>query len=211
MKNNLLIFGTSNFNNSLNEIKEYLDFSLLFYKKDSFPESSISTIKLVLVDADFNNNTESLNIINKIKNIPILILEKKAGSNTKIFNYSDKILLPLSLVEFNNHIKNLIISAKFILNSSIKIKDYTIDKNEKLLKKGNLFTSITEREIDLIELLYNEIHPVSKNVILKKIWNYSVDADTHTIETHIHRLRKKILNKFNEENFIIYSKSGYSI
>jgi DNA-binding response OmpR family regulator len=211
MKNNLLIFGTSNFNNSLNEIKEYLDFSLLFYKKDSFPESSISTIKLVLVDADFNNNTESLNIINKIKNIPILILEKKAGSNTKIFKYSDKILLPLSLVEFNNHIKNLIISAKFILNSSIKIKDYTIDKNEKLLKKGNLFTSITEREIDLIELLYNEIHPVSKNVILKKIWNYSVDADTHTIETHIHRLRKKILNKFNEENFIIYSKSGYSI
>ena len=211
MKNNLLIFGTSNFNNSLNEIKEYLDFSFLFYKKDSFPESSISTIKLVLVDADFNNNTESLNIINKIKNIPILILEKKAGSNTKIFNYSDKILLPLSLVEFNNHIKNLIISAKFILNSSIKIKDYTIDKNEKLLKKGNLFTSITEREIDLIELLYNEIHPVSKNVILKKIWNYSVDADTHTIETHIHRLRKKILNKFNEENFIIYSKSGYSI
>ena len=211
MKNNLLIFGTSNFNNSLYEIKEYLDFSLLFYRKDSFPESSISTIKLVLVDADFNNNTESLNIINKIKNIPILILEKKAGSNTKIFNYSDKILLPLSLVEFNNHIKNLIISAKFILNSSIKIKDYTIDKNEKLLKKGNLSTSITEREIDLIELLYNEIHPVSKNVILKKIWNYSEDADTHTIETHIHRLRKKILNKFNEENFIIYSKSGYSI
>ena len=115
------------------------------------------------------------------------------------------------LLDLLKKVSLLIISAKFILNSSIKIKDYTIDKNEKLLKKGNLSTSITEREIDLIELLYNEIHPVSKNVILKKIWNYSEDADTHTIETHIHRLRKKILNKFNEENFIIYSKSGYSI
>ena len=70
---------------------------------------------------------------------------------------------------------------------------------------------VTEREIELIELLSNEQKPLSKNMILKKVWKYAVDADTHTVETHIYRLRKKILNKFKDDNFIISSKAGYSI
>jgi len=211
MTNNLLVFGTSNFNNSLNEIKEYLEFPLLFYKKDFFLESHISAIKSILVDVDICNDIEFLSVIKKIKNIPILLLKRSTPVIIKNFSYNEKIVLPISLIEINTKIKNLIISVKFNNNSSIKIKDYVIDKNEKILKKGNLFIDITEREIQLIELLFNEINPVSKSVILKKIWNYSDDADTHTIETHIHRLRKKIFNKFKEENFIIYLKSGYSI
>ena len=79
------------------------------------------------------------------------------------------------------------------------------------LKKKNLSITITEREIQLIELLYNSSNPLSKNVILKKVWKYADDADTHTIETHIYRLRKKILSKFKDENFILNFKDGYSI
>jgi len=86
-----------------------------------------------------------------------------------------------------------------------------MDKNEKKLKKENLSITITEREIQLIELLFNEKKPVSKNIILKKVWKYSDDADTHTVETHIYRLRKKILTKFHDENFIFNSKTGYSV
>ena len=115
------------------------------------------------------------------------------------------------LLDFNSRIVNLITSKKFNQNSSIKIKEYIIDKNEKKLIKGKLSVTITEREIQLIELLFNEKKPVSKNSLLKKIWKYSEDADTHTIETHIHRLRKKILSKFNDENFIINFKAGYSV
>ena len=71
--------------------------------------------------------------------------------------------------------------------------------------------TVTEREIQLIELLYNEKKPLSKNIILKRVWKYANDTDTHTIETHIYRLRKKILSIFKDENFITNSKNGYSI
>jgi DNA-binding response OmpR family regulator len=103
----------------------------------------------------------------------------------------------------------LITTYKFNENSSVKIKDYTLDKNEKKLKKQDLSITVTEKEVHLIELLFNEDKPLSKTVILKKVWKYADDADTHTVETHIYRLRKKILNKFQDENFIINSKRGY--
>ena len=113
--------------------------------------------------------------------------------------------------EFNSKVINLITSKKFNQNSSIKIKEYIIDKNLKQIKMKNLFVSITEKEIQLIELLFCAKKPITKNTLLKNVWKYSENADTHTIETHIYRLRKKILAKFNDEKFIINSKAGYSI
>ena len=115
------------------------------------------------------------------------------------------------LSDFNTKILEITSSAKFNLNSFLKIKDYMVDKNEKKLKKNNLSIAVTEREIEIIELLFNETKPLSKNSLLKKIWKYSEDADTHTVETHIYRLRKKILDKFSDDNFLINLKSGYSI
>ena len=125
--------------------------------------------------------------------------------------FDDKFFLPINFVELQTKIVNLITAYKFNKNSSILIKDFKLDKNEKKLKKDNLFIVITEREVQLIELLFNEKKPMSKNIILKKIWKYADDADTHTVETHIYRLRKKILDKFHDESFIINSKLGYSI
>ena len=113
--------------------------------------------------------------------------------------------------EFNSKVINLITSKKFNQNSSIKIKEYIIDKNEKKLTIDDSSITVTEREIQLIELLFNEKKPISKKIILKKVWKYSEDADTHTVQTHIYRLRKKILEEFNDENFIINTKLGYTI
>ena len=59
--------------------------------------------------------------------------------------------------------------------------------------------------------MFNKKKPLSKKYILKEVWKYAEGVDTHTIETHIYRLRKKIISKFNDENFIINSKTGYSI
>ena len=211
MKNNLLIFGTKNFNNSFNEIKEYLNFSLVFYSKDYLLESSISKINSVLVDSEVCSDIEILNSINMIKNKPTLLLKKKNYSNSIKLIYDDVVNLPSSLIEISNKITNLITSKKFIQNSSVKIKDYIIDKNERKLKKEKMSMIVTEREIQLIELLFNEKKPLSKNHILKRVWKYADNADTHTIETHIYRLRKKILSIFKDKNFIINSKDGYSI
>jgi hypothetical protein len=209
MKNSLLVFGTKNFNNSLNEIKEYLDFSLIFFPNDTLFDDTVSTINALLVDSEVINNTKYLSLINSVRSKPILLIEKK-GFTLKC-NYTSKISFPLILSDFNSKIVTLITAEKFNLNSSVKIKEYIIDKNEKKMKKNNLSINITEREIQLIELLFNKKKPLSKNFLLKTIWKYSDDADTHTVETHIYRLRKKILSKFNDDNFIINFKVGYSI
>ena len=211
MKNTLLIFGTKNFNNSLKEIKEYLNFTLVFFENDALLELSIPEIHAVLIDNEFCNDVNILNSISKINNKPILLIENKDFSSINNIKYNEKITLPFNLTDFSNKITNIIMSFKFNKNSSIQIKDYTIDKNERKLKKKNLFIVITEREIELIELLFNKKKPLSKKYILKEVWKYAEGVDTHTIETHIYRLRKKIISKFNDENFIINSKTGYSI
>ena len=209
MKNNLLVFATKNFKNSLNEIKEYLDFSFTFFNDDTLFNNIIPDINALLIDGEICSDEENLSLINSIKNKPILLIEKEVI--LKKCNYTNKIIFPVTLSDLNSRILNLIASDKFNRNSSLKIKEYIIDKNEKKLKKNNLSITVTEREIQLIELLFKENIPLTKNNLLKKIWKYSEDADTHTIETHIYRLRKKIFNKFNDEHFIINSKTGYSI
>ena len=211
MKNSLLVFGTKNFNNSLNEIKEYLSFSLIFYDKNTYSESLFPKINSLLVDSEICNDVDVLSSINKIKNKPILLLKRNDTNSINKLSFDFTINLPLNLFEFSYCIENLISVKKFNSNSSIKIKEYLVDKNERKLKKNNLSIAITEREIQLIELLFYEKKPQTKNAILKKVWKYVENTDTHTIETHIYRLRKKILNKFKDENFITNSKVGYTI
>ena len=74
-----------------------------------------------------------------------------------------------------------------------------------------MFVILTEKEIQLIELFLYSKKPISKDKILSSVWNYSSDADTHTVETHIYRLRKKMNEVFGDENFIINNDKGYSI
>ena len=126
--------------------------------------------------------------------------------------YCDEYLqIPTTLKELNNIIENTIAKKKFSKNSSIKVKEYFMDKNEKKLFKDNNMIILTEKEIKLIELLMNSSKPISKDKILSLVWNYSADADTHTVETHIYRLRKKIHDKFTDEKFILNNKAGYYI
>ena len=209
MKTSLLIFGTKNFNNSFNEIKEDLGFSFTFFDPNNYTDSLILNSSAIIIDSQVCDDHAVLSVINKILNKPILLLQNQNSS--KECKHDDNNFLPVNILEFKSKIANLITAYKFNKNSSIKIQNFILDKNEKKLKKENLFIIITEREVQLIELLFKETKPLSKNIILKKIWKYADDADTHTVETHIYRLRKKILDVFKEENFIVNSKLGYSI
>tara|TARA_B100000780_G_scaffold226191_1_gene165373 strand:+ start:237 stop:866 length:630 start_codon:yes stop_codon:yes gene_type:complete len=209
MQNSLLVFGTKNFNKSLDEIREYLDFSVIFFNNDTSLNKQIANINALLVDSEICENLENLKLINSVNDKPVLLAEKYGFIKKCI--HTDKIFFPLTLSDFNNRVLNLIISKKFNQNSSLKIKEYIIDKNKKKLKRGSLSIVVTEREIQLIELLFNETKPFTKKNLLKQLWNYSEDADTHTIETHIYRLRKKIFDKFSDKNFIVNTKVGYSI
>ena len=80
---------------------------------------------------------------------------------------------------------------------------------KKNYKKKNKFILLTEKEIHLLELLLDNKTSLPKEEILKRVWKYSEDADTHTVETHIYRLRKKIKDNFLDDHFILNDKDGY--
>jgi DNA-binding response OmpR family regulator len=117
--------------------------------------------------------------------------------------------LPTSLNEINSIVEQTISKKTFSKNSSILIKDYLLNKNEKKLIKDKNFIILTEKEIQLLDLFLAQNKPISKSKILSLVWNYSSEADTHTVETHIYRLRKKINDKFSDLKFILNNKEGY--
>ena len=123
--------------------------------------------------------------------------------------FNEVIFLPIKISDLNQIVENAVIKKNFNKNSSILIKQYKLDKNEKRLIKDKNFILLTEKEIQLLELFLDNKKPISKNIILKEVWRYSTSADTHTVETHIYRLRKKIKSKFSDENFILNNKDGY--
>jgi len=150
-------------------------------------------------------NIKNKSLIDKSIAIKICASQKKENPNT----YETNLELPTTLKQFNSVVENIAAKKIFNKNSSIKIKNYLLNKNEKKLIKDNFFIILTEKEIQLLELFIENIKPISKNKILSSVWNYSSDADTHTVETHIYRLRKKIIDKFLDEKFILNNKEGY--
>ena len=209
MISELLVFGSKNFNNTIEEIKENLGYSIIFFDFYKPLPIILPPIACVLVDSQVCINKNYLTIINRFREKPIILIQDLNVRDN--YNFSEKILLPISLFDLNNKIKNTIAVSKYNFNSSLKIKDYILNRNEKKLTKANKSLYITEREAQLIELLFKERKSLSKKFILKKIWNYSDTVDTHTVETHIYRLRIKIKNKFKDDNFILNSATGYLI
>ena len=119
--------------------------------------------------------------------------------------------MPFTILEFEKKVISLIAKSEFKKNSLIQLDDYIIDKNEKKIKKNELELQLSEKEINFLILFSKNKEPISRNLVLKKVWNYSSESETHTVETHIHRLRKKILEKFGDDNFIKNSYKGYYI
>ena len=119
--------------------------------------------------------------------------------------------MPFTILEFEKKVISLISKNEFKKNSLIQLEDYIIDKNERKIKKDDLELQLSEKEINFLILFSKSKEPVSRNLVLKNVWNYSLETETHTVETHIHRLRKKILEKFGDDNFIKNNNKGYYI
>ena len=95
--------------------------------------------------------------------------------------------------------------------SEVKINNYTIDLNSREMLISDIRLKLTEKEINTITYLSNSKKPVSVDELQQNVWSYQSDIETHTVETHIYRLRKKILKAFNDNEFIISKKNGYEI
>ncbi len=195
---NVLILGPASFTATLNELNNFLKFNPLIINKDQ-------NYDIILFHENTLDDDVKKNFISNSSSIKIC-----ASENRETLVPCDAILeLPTSVKELNFLIENILAKKKFTKNSSIKIKDYLLNKNEKKLLKSDEFIILTEKEIQLLELLLNNNDPISKDKILSAVWNYAAEADTHTVETHIYRLRRKISEKFLDDKFIFNSKDGY--
>ena len=106
-------------------------------------------------------------------------------------------------VEFLKH--------QFVEQSQFIINDYVIDINAREISSKNVKLKLTEKEVNTIIYLSKENKPISINELQSKVWDYHSDIETHTVETHIYRLRKKISKIFLDDNFIISKNNGYQI
>ena len=194
---NVLILGPNSFISTLNELKPFLKFN-------SLTDISDNNHDIILFHSDILNDIKKKNYIINSKSLKVCAFKKKLKND-----FDASLELPATLKEINSIIENISAKNVFSKNSSIQLKNYSLNKNEKKLMKLNEFIILTEKEIQLLELLLKKNKPVSKVKILSNVWNYSSSADTHTVETHIYRLRKKIFDKFMDENFILNDKNGY--
>ena len=197
-KLNVLILGPSSFISTLNELKMFLKFN-------SSSSDLNSSFNIILFHIDALLDKKQKDYIQKNKSIKICVGERK----DLVVGYDASLELPTTLKEINSIVESTAAKKKFNLNSSIEIKSYLLNKNEKKLFKFDNYIVLTEKEVQLLELFLNNNKPISKDNILSSVWNYASDADTHTVETHIYRLRKKITDKFKDEKFILNNKDGY--
>ena len=196
----VLILGSNSFYTTLNELKSFLKFYCVKEKNSSHSD-------IILFHEEALSIKEDNKIITNSPSLKICASNKKNSSN----NYDAFLELPSTLKEINAVVEHVAAKKVFNKNSSIEIKKYLLNKNEKKLSKNENEIILTEKEIQLLELFLKNKKPISKDKILSLVWNYSSDADTHTVETHIYRLRKKINDKFSDEDFIVNTKDGYSL
>jgi len=197
-KLNVQILGPASFVSTLNELKNFLKFNP---KIDSLNNNA----NIILFHVDVLMDKKQKEYIDRNGSIKICVGKKKEF----IDNCDGSLELPATLKEINAIVENTVAKKKFNKNSSIEIKSYLLNKNEKKLSKLDDYIVLTEKEVQLLELFLYSKKPISKVKILSSVWNYSSDADTHTVETHIYRLRKKISDKFTDEKFILNNKDGY--
>ena len=182
---NLIIYKFTELYKILDELSLNLNFNIIFINDEDSLNEQIKKHHNYLIIS--NEKYSDFNHQFVLDNIPI-----------NIFKLIEKINIEFLKIQFN-------------IQSEVKVKNYTIDLNSREMIMNNKNLKLTEKEINTITYLSNSNKPVSINELEKKVWSYQSDIETHTVETHIYRLRKKILNTFEDNNFIISKKNGYQI
>jgi len=178
--------------NVLFEVKDFLNFEVVNYENED--------VFLEKIEKE-----------NSIKNYTIVT---KTFLNNKNINQKSIIYLdntPINFISLIDKINTNLLKQRFSFQSNINIKNYTLNLNSRVISRNENELKLTEREIEIILFLNDKKKPQNINILQKEVWSYVRDLETHTVETHIYRLRKKILKNFNDENFIISNKDGYKI
>ena len=178
--------------NVLFEVKDFLNFEVINYENE-------------------NVFLEKIEKENSIKNYTIVTKKflNNKNINSKSIIYLDN--TPINFISLIDKINTNLLKQRFSFQSNINIKNYTLNLNSRVISRNENELKLTEREIEIILFLNDKKKPQNINILQKEVWSYSTDLETHTVETHIYRLRKKISDKFKDSDFILSSKEGYSI
>ena len=178
--------------NVLFEVKDFLNFEVINYENENVFLEKIKkenlTKNYTIVTKKFLNN----------KNI-----------NQKSIIYLDN--TPINFISLIDKINTNLLKQRFSFQSNINIKNYTLNLNSRVISRNENELKLTEREIEIILFLNDKKKPQNINTLQKEVWSYATDLETHTVETHIYRLRKKISDKFKDSDFILSLKDGYLI
>ena len=156
----------------------------------------------------FEDNERSLQ--DKVKNYSNYLII----SNKKYLDFDNQFVLekpPIKIFKLVEKINVEFLRLQFNSQSQVKIKNYTIDLNSREIIINNSKLKLTEKEINTISYLSKSDKPVSIDELQERVWGYQSGIETHTVETHIYRLRKKILNTFDDNELIVSKKDGYKV
>ena len=182
---NLIIYKFSSLYQILEEISSDLNFNLTFVDNENSLNDIIKNFNHYLIASNKRYSNIDAQIV--LDNLPI-----------NIFKLIEKINIEFLKQQFNNQ-------------SEFQINKYKIDLNSRELLLNSSKLKLTEKEINTIIYISKSNKPVSIDELQEKVWSYQSDIETHTVETHIYRLRKKILKTFNDNEFIISKKDGYHV
>ena len=182
---NLIIYKFTSLYHILEELSLDLNFKITFVDSESSLNDQVKNLNNYLIVVD--------------KRLP------KIGSQFVLDN------IPINIFKLIEKINIEFLKLQFNSQSEVIIKNYNIDLNSREMLKNNIKLKLTEKEINTINYLFKSEKPVSVDELEEKVWSYQSDIETHTVETHIYRLRKKILNTFNDKELIISEKNGYQI
>ena len=199
------LIGQSVLEEVLHENLKFINLKIQSFKKfdEIMNNSSIKNSDIIIT----NIKDHDLFIKSRL-NLPALFLNFGPKNN----NISAEVInCPFQLNNFVEKINVIFLKNKFLDNSSLSISNYEINLNSKVILRGGQKLKLTEKEINFILFLKNSNSPQNIKNILKHVWEYSPNLETHTVETHVHRLRKKFLSHFKDDNFIKINKKGYFI
>ena len=198
---NIIIFEFDSLYKILSEIKNNLPFKINNLKKLESKDENFVEYSLVIT-----------NYINK----NFLLKERKIDKNKILFLTKEKknnqhIVYPVQIKNLIEKINIKLIKQKYNNQSYLKVSNYILNLNSRIISKNNNSLKLTEKEINIILFLNDHKNPQKVSILQNQVWGYLSELETHTVETHIYRLRKKINDHFNDSNFIISTDDGYLI
>ena len=198
---NIIIFEFDSLYKILSEIKNNLPFKINNLKKLESKDESF--VKYSLIITNYINNNFLLKE-RKIDKNKILFLTKEKKNNQHI-------TYPIQIKNLIEKINIKLIKQKYNNQSYLKVSNYILNLNSRIISKNNNSLKLTEKEINIILFLNDHKNPQKVSILQNQVWGYLSELETHTVETHIYRLRKKINDHFNDSNFIISTDDGYLI